>query len=190
MDRRTEEDRGLVERMRAGDEGAFGILLNRYQRPVINFLYRMLGSAEDAHDAAQEVFVRVYRGANRFAYRTARDRFSTWLFQVARNVAIDHLRRRRPEEPLDSASPADLARAVAPGTPATDAAAHEIGDRIAAAVAELPEDQRTALVLAEYHDLPNGEIANVMRCSVKSVESRLYRAKRFLRKQLRHLLES
>jgi RNA polymerase sigma-70 factor, ECF subfamily len=173
-------DRALVERVQAGDEAAFNSLVERYQRPVINFVYRWLGQATEAEDVAQDAFVRVYRNISSF--RPGAAQFSTWLFQIARNAAIDHLRKRarRREEPLDN---------IAPAAPALRAVeANEIGGRIAMAVAELPEDQRTAFILTEYHGMSYAEIAAVMKCSGKSVESRLYRAKQTLRKALADLI--
>ena len=173
-------DDSLAARIRDGDDVALTELMDRYKRPILNFVYRLLGNAAEADDVAQEVFVRVYQNIRKFRPDTAR--FSTWLFQIARNAAIDHLRKRarRQEQPLDNVAPAATAsRAVE---------ANEISGRIAAAVAELPEDQRTAFVLAEYHGKSYAEIAEIMSCSEKSVESRLYRSKQFLRKQLQDLL--
>ncbi len=117
--------------------------------------------------------------------------FSTWLFQVARNAAIDCLRRRK-RHPADSLSVIDDDGGSLAGigrTPDQQASAHEIGEEIAAAVALLPEDQRMALVLTEYDDLSHAEIAALLKSSEKSVESRLYRARQFLRLRLAHLLK-
>lgn len=177
----TDFDDSLAARIRDGDETAFTELMDRYKRVVLNFVYRLLGNASEADDIVQEVFVRVYRNIRSF--RPGGARFSTWIFQIARNAAIDHLRKRarRREEPLD-----DLTRA-APASHAVEA--NEIGARIAAAVAELPEDQCTAFVLAEYHGMSYAEIADIMKCSAKSVESRLYRAKQFLKEKLADLVE-
>ena len=173
----------LIEQARTGDDAAFDELMRRYKRPVLGFVYRLLGNAEEAEDVAQEVFVSVYQNLCGYSPRT---RFSTWLFALARNAAIDRLRwrKRHPTVPLDSAPD--------PATPTgvvEEVNTHEIGTQIATAVSSLPEDQRTALVLAEYQGLSYAEIAEIMRCSEKSVESRLYRAKRTLRKKLRHLLD-
>jgi RNA polymerase sigma-70 factor (ECF subfamily) len=177
----NDPDSCLTDRIRRGDEVALTDLMNRYKQPILNFVYRLLGNASDADDVAQEVFVRVYQNIGKF--RPGRARLSTWLFQIARNAAIDHLRKRarRQEQPLDSITPA------APASRAVEA--NEIGGRISAAVAELPEDQRTAFVLAEYHGKSYAEIAEIMSCSEKSVESRLYRAKQFLREKLADLIE-
>jgi RNA polymerase sigma-70 factor (ECF subfamily) len=180
-------DAAFVRRLQAGDEQAFRVLVQRWQRPLLDFVYRLTGDAAAADDLAQEVFVRVFRKIGEFRPRPGGAAFSTWLFQVARNAALDYRRHRarHPAEPLD-----DTARAVPGRGPLPDAAlAHrEIGTAIATAVAALPEDQRTALVLAEYQELPVAEIAAVMCCSEKAVESRLYRARQTLRRLLAHLL--
>src|SRR5438105_15803064 len=91
----------IVERIQSGDSDAFDELMRRYKRPVVNFVYRMLGNASDADDVAQEVFVRVYQNIG--AYKPT-SKFSTWLFALARNAAIDRIRwrERHPAESLDA----------------------------------------------------------------------------------------
>ena len=172
-------DLQLVERLQSGEEATFDELMGRYKRPVVNFCYRLLGNAEDADDVAQEVFLRVYQRIGDFKLH---GKFSTWLFALAHNACIDRLRwrKRHPTESLDTAPE--------PAIDSHETETREIGDQIAAAVAQLPEDQRTAIVLAEYHGLSYAEIAGVMHCSEKSVESRLYRAKQTLRQRLAFLL--
>jgi RNA polymerase sigma-70 factor (ECF subfamily) len=178
-----EPDSILIERLQAGADAAFDELMRRYKRPVVSFVCRMLGDADAADDVAQEVFVRVYRNIGDYRPRT---KFSTWLFALARNAAIDHLRwrKRHPTESLDAGVPIPASSTVA-----TEVAAREVGDHIAVAVAKLPEDQKTALILSEYHGMTYGEIAQIMHCSEKSVESRLYRAKQILRERLKFLME-
>ncbi len=163
-------------------DAAFEKALAQYRRPVLNFVYRLIGDATEAEDVAQEVFVRAYRHWGEY---DPRRKLSTWLFALARNAAIDRLRHRErhPTEPLPNVIIANPARG-----PAAEAQAHEIGERIAAAIAALPEEQRTTVVLVEYHGLSHAEIAEVMGGSEKSVESRLYRARRALRETLKDLL--
>ena len=173
----------VVERIQLGEAYAFDELMRRYKRPVVNFIYRMIGDASDADDVAQEVFVRVYQHIGEYKPRT---KFTTWLFALARNAALDRLRwrKRHPTESLDSiAETATASRGV------DQPQINEIGEHVAGAVAQLPEDQRMAIVLAEYHGMSYAEIAGIMHCSEKSVESRLYRAKQTLRERLRFLLE-
>ncbi len=181
----------LVARLQAGDDSAFNTIMERYKRPVFSFACRILGNSAAAEDVAQDVFVRAYQNLVKPGFRRTGGKLSTWLFQIARNAALDCLRRQR-RQPADSLSAmADSGRSLAGagGTAAEAATANEIGRQIAAAVALLPEDQRTAMVLAEYEQLSYAEIAEIMGCSLKSVEARLYRARLSLRRQLAHLLE-
>jgi RNA polymerase sigma-70 factor (ECF subfamily) len=183
MQLHEQPDSEVVRQIQSGDDSAFDELMGRYKRPVVNFVFRMLGNADDADDVAQEVFVRVYQKLDTYRPET---KFSTWLFALARNAAIDRLRwrKRHPTESIDPDSPL-----VAATDTAQEVDARELGELIAAAVSELPEDQRTVLVLAEYQGMSHAEIGAVMRCSEKSVEARLYRAKQTLRRGLRPLLE-
>ncbi|MBU4198502.1 MAG: sigma-70 family RNA polymerase sigma factor [Verrucomicrobia bacterium] len=181
----------IVEQVKAGDDRAFDALMARYKRPVINFVCRLIGNASEAEDLAQDVFVRAYQNIRKPGFHQTTGAFSTWLFQVARNAAIDCLRRRkrRPTESLTTLEEDGENLAVTARTADREIAVKEIGEQIAAAVALLPEDQKTAVILSEYENLSYVEIAAIMKCSVKSVESRLYRAKQFLRDRLRDLLE-
>lgn len=178
-------------RLQSGDERAFDELMARYKLPVVNFIYRMLHDADEANDVAQEVFVRVYRHRDRFR-ADGKHRFSTWLFQIARNLTIDAIRRRK-RRPLEFLDPAEIGAATAVSMdPASDreAANREVRDLIVEAISILPEKQRTALILSEYHDLSHAEIAAILKCTAKSVESRLARARTFLRDKLGHLMRS
>jgi RNA polymerase sigma-70 factor (ECF subfamily) len=182
MEPAGQQESDWVARAQLGDEAAFDALLRRFQRPVLHFVYRMLGHAQDAEDVAQETFVRAFFALPRYRPRGG-VRFSSWLFQIARHAALDHLRKagRRVE-----ISEADAAEPVA-ATPGADQllACRELGDRVAGAVAALPEDQRAAFVLAEYHGLSAAEVADVMRSSVRAAESRIFRARQALRRSLR-----
>jgi RNA polymerase sigma-70 factor (ECF subfamily) len=176
-----DNDGQLARRVCAGDDAAFDELMRRYRKPVLNFVYRMIGDAVEAEDIAQNVFVRAYRNMGRYRDEM---KFSTWLFALARHAAIDHLRyrQRRPVEPMVEG----VTDAMVPGE--VEVENQELGALIAAAVAKLPEEQRAAFILSEYHGLKDDEIAGIMECSRKSVESRLYRAKQMLRDRLAHLL--
>jgi RNA polymerase sigma-70 factor (ECF subfamily) len=179
-------DAALVAQVQAGDDRAFDELMRRHKRLVLNFIYRLVGDATEAEDLALDVFVRAYRALSTGSYRCGSAAFSTWLFQVARNAALDFLRhqRRHPTEPL-SGEDYPASGKTAP----QDMAAQETGVQIAAAVAALPEDQRTAIILSVYEDRSHVEIAAIMKTSAKSVEARLYRARQFLRLRLAALLE-
>lgn len=178
-------DERLIEQIQTGVECAFDEVMQRYKRPVLNFVYRLTGEAAEAEDIALDVFVRAYRALTSGGYRRKHAEFSTWLFQIARNAALDALcrKKRHPTESLPEHD--DLADAGK--TAPQEIIARETGAQIAAAVALLPEDQRTALILAEYEDRSQAEIAAIMQTSAKSVEARLYRARQFLRQRLASL---
>ena len=183
-------DWALVERVRAGDDRAFDALMGKYSRPILNFAWRMIGDAGEAEDVAQEVFVRAYRSIRENKYHRTDAKYSTWLFRVARNAALDSLRRRgrNPAESLAALEESGEQPVVTQQTAAREMATREGLDEIAAAVSRLPEDQRAVLLLSEYEGFSQAEIAATLRCSEKSVESRLYRARQFLRRRLAHLL--
>jgi len=179
-------DWDLVERIKAGDDQAFDLLMGRYKRPVLHFVYRMTHDVSVADDLAQDVFVRVYQNIRKPSFRRTPAAFSSWLFQVTRNATLDYLRwrKRHPSESLAVMDEHGEAIPARTRSAPEEAVAHETREAIAASVALLPEDQRTVLLLAEYEDLPHAEIADVLKCSVKSVEGRLFRARRFLRHRL------
>lgn len=183
-------DWALVAAVKAGDERAFDALMARYKRPVLSFVYRMLGDMTEAEDVAQSVFAGAYWSLLKPAFRQADAKFSTWLFRVARNAALDSLRhtRRHPAQSLATLDSGGESIAADGRTAREDVAARETGARIAAAVARLPPNQRTALVLAEYEQLSCADIAAIMDCSPKSVEALLYRARQSLRDWLQPLL--
>ena len=194
----------FIRRLQGGDEDAYRELLERWRRPVLNFVFRMTGDAAAADDIAQEVFVRISQkiggfkptSDSTFDIRNSQfdiqvaAAFSSWIFQIARNAALDALRHRarHPADALEEQPAAGGRIADSAPSPARSAELRDTGAEIAAAVLALPEDQRTALVLAEYHDFAVAEIATVMGTNVKSVEARLYRARQTLRQKLAHLL--
>jgi len=181
----------LLQRLQAGDEPAYRELVARWQRPILNFVFRLTGDAAAADDIAQDVFARVSRRIGSFRSDSGGSTFSAWLFQIARNAALDHLRHRRrhptePLEPVAGTGPLEIASSAPDAGMAVQR--RELGDEIAAAVLALPEDQRAAIVLAEYEDLSVAEIAAILKSTAKSVEARLYRARQALRQRLAHLL--
>jgi RNA polymerase sigma-70 factor (ECF subfamily) len=180
----------LAERIRTGDEASFSGIMDRYKHPVTSFIYRMIGDAGTAQDTAQEVFVRVFQSLHAGRFRATSVPFSTWLFQVARHAAIDVLRkrRRRPLEVFSALADGGETLPATGRTADTITADRDTGEQIAAAVARLPEDQRTAFLLAEFEGFSIAEIAAVMNTSGKSVEARLYRARKWLRTHLAYLL--
>lgn len=166
----------------SGDEIAFRELVDRYAKPILNFVARMTGSPTVAEELTQQVFVKAWTSRDTFRPR-ADARVSTWLFQIARHVALDELRATRRQPRLVDLSVEDVS-AQRP-SPAEAADQAELGRSIARAVSQLPDDQRTAFILAEYHGLPVREIALVEACTEKAIERRLHRARHFLRDALK-----
>ena len=172
-----------MARLKAGDEAALAPLMQRWELPVKRFIFRIVGSSAEADDLAQDVFVRVF--TKRRTYREGA-KFSTWCFSIAANQAKNRLRwwRHRPTVSLSSWTElgGDSADETRAGQSASRASlrAERIGE-IQAAVAELPFDLRTALVLFEYEGQSMSEVAASLGCTAKAVENRLYRARKQLR---------
>lgn len=176
-----------MRRLQGGEDGALAQLMQNWEEPVKRFIFRIVGNAAEAEDLAQDVFVRVY--SKRATYRTGA-RFSTWCFAIAANQAKNRLRwwRHRPAVSLDAWTEAggEAADETRDGEAASRRAVRR--ERIAAvqaAVSELPLDLRTALVLFEYEGQPVAEIASALGCTAKAVETRLYRARRLLKRALK-----
>jgi RNA polymerase sigma-70 factor (ECF subfamily) len=183
----------LIRRVAEGDGEALTPLVERYQVPITSFLHGMLGEREDALDAAQEVFVRVFTQAHRYQPHAP---FRSWLYRIATNVAIDQIRRRRrrwfgmlparPRRGDDSADARDPLDAVAsPDDSALDdLLGRESDGSVARAVASLPPPYRMALVLRDLQDLSYEEVAEVLGCRIGTVKSRINRARNLLREKL------
>ncbi len=179
-------DEELMRHLQGGEDAALAPLMLRWEKPVKRFIFRLLGNESEAEDLAQEVFVRIY--TKRASYRIGA-KFSSWCFTIAANQAKNRLRwwRRRPTLSLDAWSEAggespDVSRE---GQPASGTAErHEQIVEVQAAVAALPLDLRTALVLFEYEGQSMADIAVSLGCTAKAVENRLYRARLLLRKSL------
>jgi len=177
----------LMLRVRADDAPAFAELVERFQHRLVAVMHHLVGSAHEAEDLAQEVFLRVYR--NRKKYRP-RAKFSTWLFTIANNLALNALRdrRRRPVLPLEvqesgplGTGPAAPARDV---PPAQNLQQQELADVIRRALDGLGERQRVAIVLNKFEDMNYADIADVMGLTPKAVKSLLSRARGKLREAL------
>jgi len=182
-------DRADMERLAAGHDAALNDLMGRHSTPVFNFLFRMLGNEEDAQDLAQETFVRVYRARESFR---ANEKFTTWLYTIAANLARNHFRWRTRHPNISLETESDTSgETLGSKLPAKDSAPGELAlaaERAAAvraAVQGLPEDMREAIVLCEWEERSVAEAAVILEATPKAVESRLYRA----RQQLRLCLE-
>ena len=179
-------DEEWMRRLQAGEDAALAPLMERWEVPVKRFVYRLVGNQAEAEDVAQDVFVRVY--TKRLTYR-AGAKFSTWCFAIAANLARNRLRwwRRRPVLALEAwiEGGGEAVDASRGGAPAPQAAVRreEIA-AVQAAVAALPLDLRTALVLFEYEGQSMAEIGEALGCTPKAVENRLYRARQRLKSAL------
>jgi RNA polymerase sigma-70 factor (ECF subfamily) len=183
-------DSDLMIRLARGEDEALDVLMRRWGDRVIAFLYRMTGRRDVAADLAQETFVKLYQARSR--YKPA-GTFSTWLFSIAANLGRNHARwlRRHPTVSMDDTDaggeasfpePADPSRA-----PDGTAIGHEIADTVNRAVLALPLDLREALTLFVHEDLGYAEIAVILGCSTKAVETRIYRARQILKEKLADL---
>ena len=172
--RQPDEDARLMLSFQAGDRQAFEQLFARYTGPLVGFLTRMVRDRGRAEELAQETFVRVYKARERYE---ARAKFSTWLFGIAHNLALNELDRayRGREKPLETEHQ-NLYADPAAGSD-EEVAAHELAGRIEEALAGLPERQRSALLLRSERDMGYEEIAQVLGTSVSSVKSLLHRAR-------------
>ena len=181
----AEEDDELMSRLQHGEDRALDALMDRWQVPLRRFLYRSTQNEHDAWDLAQETFVGVYRHKEKFRRGAT---FSTWLFSIALNLCRDRARRGklRRAQPLEESLESDLrSREPSPDFSATQ---REMAEAVRGAVADLPEQLRSAVLLCEYEDLSQNEAAAVIGCSAKAVETRLYRARALLRRALEKYL--
>lgn len=185
----------LMLQVRDDVDGAFEVLVRRYQDRLVGVLAHLVGDLEDARDLAQDVFLRVYRA--RKGYRP-RAKFSTWLFTIANNLAANHLRGkgRRPTVPLDPGTdsrpmPSASDRVPTPeGTASGQLRQAELAEVVREAVQHLGEDQRLAVLLNKFEEMGYAEIAEVMGRSESAVKSLLARARMTLREQLEPYLRA
>ncbi len=185
-------DRADMEALQAGRTAALNDLMERHATGVFYFLCRMTGHEEDAHDLAQETFVRVFKSCG--SYRS-NQRFSTWLYTIAANLGRNHFRwrARHPNISLDAESPEtgqSLGNTLPHHSPSPTetSLATERAQAVRAAVAALPDDLRAAIVLCEWEELGVAEAATILATTPKAVESRLYRARQQLRAGLKSWL--
>ena len=180
-------DEELVARALGGEQGSFGLLVERYQDRLVSFLFRMLRDLETAHDLAQEVFLRVYQALDRF---DPQFKFSTWTFRVAHNLAIDELRRRKVrwvplqrQDPEDD-SPWERDLPSEGPTPYQDLRNDQRGAAIQGAIDRLPSDYRELIMLRHYAELSYEEIAQLKRMPLGTVKNKLFRGRQMLREKL------
>jgi RNA polymerase sigma-70 factor (ECF subfamily) len=188
-------DAALMLRVKQGDLDAFALLVDKYKQPVMNLVYRMLRDMTEAEDVAQNVFIQVHKSAARYQVAA---RFSTWLFTIARNLALNEVRRRsrHPADSMDVPHPDQEAqpwhqfedqKSVSP----PDKILHgELERKIEEAIAQLPENQREALLLCRQDELSYEEIAKVLGCSLSATKSLIHRGRETLKEKLKPYLRS
>lgn len=187
-------DPDLVALARRGSEAAYRELLSRYQRPVFSLVFRMVRNREEAEDLAQETFVRVFQNIERF---DPRFKFSSWIFKIANNLAIDALRRRKPATvSLDGSAHASDAEQIEASridavsddaNPEQELEARQLGGAIEDAVGQLRPEYRTAIMLRHVEGRPYEEIAEIMGVPLGTVKTYIHRARSELRGSLAHL---
>jgi RNA polymerase sigma-70 factor (ECF subfamily) len=186
----------LMLDVKAGDEQSFELLLRKYRTPLVNFLYRMVRNTAAAEDLAQEVFLRVYRARQEYAPSA---KFTTWMFRIATNLALNSVRdnrHRQMEISIDQTM--DTGEDEQPSLEVPDRAltveqelvARSRAEMIMRAIHTLPEKQRAAVLLHKYQEMDYDEIARVLECSESALKSLLFRAYETLRVELAPFVNS
>ena len=184
-------DKELVRRVKKGDRDAFDLLFSRYQHKILNLVSRYLRDPQDVEDVAQEAFIKAFRALPRFRGESA---FYTWLYRIAINTAKNHLvaRSRRPpgtDVDVDDAEYFDGNDALRESeSPEAALARDQLSSEIDLAIAELPDDLRSAVTLREFDGLTYEQIAEIMDCPVGTVRSRIFRARESIDKRIEPLL--
>jgi RNA polymerase sigma-70 factor (ECF subfamily) len=188
-------DAALMLRVQQGDMAAFEELVENYKQPVINLLFRTLRDATEAEDLAQHVFLQVFKSAHRYRVTA---KFSTWLYTIARNLCLNEIRRRsrHPADSLDAPHPdnedqpirqyEDTRNALPPDLVLRDELTHKIEE----ALASLPENQRTAILLFREDEMSYEEIAKVLGCSLSATKSLIHRGRETLKLKLKPYLRT
>ena len=193
MSAEPDPDAALMLRVKQGDSDAFAPLVDKYKQPIMNLFYRMLRDMTEAEDLAQNVFVQVYKSASRYEVSS---KFSTWLFTIARNLCLNEIRRRsrHPAESMDAHQDQEEhhkqfedRKSFSP----PDTLLHgELEQKIEAALADLPENQRTAILLCRQDDLSYEQIAEVLGCSLSATKSLIHRGRETLKQKLKPYLRT
>ena len=178
-------DEELVALSQGGDLDSFNQLVLRWERPIYALAYRVIGREEDARDVAQETFLRAFRALKGFKGQA---KFSSWLYRITLNLCRDFIRRERRTPLAQAPEGVDLVELAGEATP-TETIEQLVGRKqpgraVSKAMALLPEEQRTAIILKEYHGLTFQEIAELLDCPLSTVKTRLYQGLSVVRKQL------
>jgi RNA polymerase sigma-70 factor (ECF subfamily) len=189
----TLSDADVMLRVKAGDDTAFDYLVQKFRRPLVGFMYRMAHNQAVAEELAQEVFLRVYRSRETY---NAEAKFSTWLYRIATNLAVNHARDTKQERPESSISidetdeESGLSIDVADGSPNVEQNILQ-RERLAAIkrhVEALPERQRLAVIMHKYQEMDYRQIASVLKLSESATKSLLFRAYETLRERLKEFV--
>src|SRR3984957_3393910 len=184
----------LMLDVKAGDEQSFELLLRKYRTPLVNFLFRMVRDTAVAEDLAQEVFLRVYRAREEYAPSA---KFTTWMFRIATNLALNSVRDNRHrkmdismDQTVDMGEEEQRPMEVPDRTPSVEQelVARCRAELIMKAIHALPQKQRAAVLLHKYQELDCGEFARVLECSECALKSLLFRAYETLRVELAPLV--
>src|SRR4051812_36160811 len=191
----TDPDAALMLRVKQGDRDAFAELVEKYKQPVMNLVFRTLRDPTEAEDLAQHVFIQVYKSAHRYEVSA---KFSTWLFTIARNLCLNEIRRRS-RHPADSLDQHLAGEEDQPARDISDRKAfaapdemlnRELVEKIDEALADLPENQRTAIQLCRQEELSYEDIAEVLGCSLSATKSIIHRAREVLKQRLKPYLRT
>jgi RNA polymerase sigma-70 factor (ECF subfamily) len=178
------DDLALIREIRKGSHDAFRVLVERYSERVLNVVYQLVGDRNESEDVVQDIFVKVYRKLDSFELRSS---FYTWLYRIAVNTASDHLKRRRRRDEavsLEALPPIFEDGSRLARSPHRAVLDDELRARIDRAVESLPEPYKTVLILREFEDCSYEQMAEILGCSIGTVESRLFRARQRLREKL------
>ena len=178
-------DEELVARSKSGDTDSFNQLVKRWERPIFALAYRTLGREEDARDVTQETFLRAFRALGGFKGDA---KFSSWLYRIALNLCRDWIRKDRRTPVVAVPEGVEMEQLAAEGGPSETvedlAARAELSRVVEHAMEKLPAEQRHAIILKEYHGLTFQEIADLMKCPLSTVKTRVYQGLSTLRKEL------
>ena len=191
----SDPDAVLMLRVKHGDRAAFAELVDKYKLPVMNLVYRTLHDQAEAEDLAQNVFLQVYKSAKRYESRA---KFSTWLFTIARNLCLNELRRRsrHPAESIEEThaenedQPRQQYEDTSQPAPPEQLLQGELAKKIDEALAGLPENQRSALLLCRQDELSYEEIAEILDCSLSATKSLIHRGRETLKEKLKPYLKT
>jgi RNA polymerase sigma-70 factor (ECF subfamily) len=195
MSTELDSDAALMLRVKQGDLSAFTELVDKYKQPVMNLVFRMLHDAAEAEDLSQVVFLQVYKSAERYQVSS---KFSTWLFTIARNLCLNEIRRRsrHPADSIDATHPDHDDQPLQQYedkktfSPPESLLHGELEEKIEQALAELPENQRTAILLCRGDELSYEDIAKVLGCSLSATKSLIHRGRETLKEKLKPYLRS